>query len=145
MRKLRHLLIACVLCCFGVAVAAEMPAGVKVEKNGTFTVAEAKVQLKIYGENWARTTNAQWSDVKSAPGRGGLDLSAKLKVNGVEGTVKEKLTPVAANAFRLECQYDFVKETQMNICCASIFPRRRARRKRASTARISPCRQSLRS
>ena len=71
MRKLRHLLIACVLCCFGVAVAAEMPAGVKVEKNGTFTVAEAKVQLKIYGENWARTTNAQWSDVKSAPGRGG--------------------------------------------------------------------------
>ncbi|MBP5234019.1 MAG: hypothetical protein J6333_11510, partial [Planctomycetes bacterium] len=121
MRKLRHLLIACVLCCFGVAVAAEMPAGVKVEKNGTFTVAEAKVQLKIYGENWARTTNAQWSDVKSAPGRGGLDLSAKLKVNGVEGTVKEKLTPVAANAFRLECQYDFVKETQMNICCASIF------------------------
>lgn len=122
MRELRPLVLACLLCCLGAAVAAELPASVATPKaDGVFSIAEAEVQMAASGENLVRVANGQWTGVKSAPGRGGLDLSGKLKINGVEGQVTEKIVPLSADSFRVECRYDFAKPTPLTLCCAEVF------------------------
>ena len=94
--------------------AAELPQGVRFERNGSFRVGDAEFYIQNYSPSWTPAANGSWKELKTKLDKSGLSLSAVMRVGTQPAAVTETLTPTGENAFQLKFDVKFAENATVN-------------------------------
>lgn len=93
---------------------AELPQGVRFDRNGSFRVGDAEFYIQNYSPSWTPAANGSWKELKTKLGKSGLSLSAVMRVGTQSAAVTEAVTPTGENAFRLKFDAKFAEKATVN-------------------------------
>ena len=94
--------------------AAELPQGVRFDRNGSFRVGDAEFYIQNYSPSWTPAANGSWKELKTKLDKSGLSLSAVMRVGTQSAAVTEAVTPTGENAFRLKFDAKFAEKATVN-------------------------------
>ena len=94
--------------------AAELPQGVRFDRNGSFRVGDAEFYIQNYSPSWTPAANGSWKELKTKLDKSGLSLSAVMRVGTQSAAVTASVTPTGENAFRLKFDAKFAEKATVN-------------------------------